>query len=286
MSGWASSGRRPISTRRGGVDGCCCCMPGRCSRCPAGGIPGPAGRPRIPADHAGRGAARHRSPGGRRPGGARCAGGGRCRARGAAGKRHPAAPAALSATTALPTPTPVRGRLHRRPRRRAASHAAQHAGPAGHRHRPGDRGARPRAAVRRFRRGRPCEFPGGARRDLRPAGSQRRRQIDHVPHAMRGCCAPAAARPGSPDGTLLHAPADARARIGYMAQRFSLYAELSVLANLRFFARVYGLRGPARARAIDAALDRFGLREGDAKHRRRPAARRQAAARAGGGPDA
>ncbi|MEJ1977125.1 MAG: ATP-binding cassette domain-containing protein [Acetobacteraceae bacterium] len=58
---------------------------------------------------------------------------------------------------------------------------------------------------------------------------------------------------------LLHAPANARARIGYMAQRFSLYAELSVLANLRFFARVYGLRGAARARAIDEALDRFEL---------------------------
>jgi ABC-2 type transport system ATP-binding protein len=58
---------------------------------------------------------------------------------------------------------------------------------------------------------------------------------------------------------LLHAPAEARARIGYMAQRFSLYAELSVLENLRFFARVYGLRGRARAEALSGALERFEL---------------------------
>jgi ABC-2 type transport system ATP-binding protein len=58
---------------------------------------------------------------------------------------------------------------------------------------------------------------------------------------------------------LLRAPAQARARIGYMAQRFSLYAELSVLENLRFFARVYGLHRAAQSRAIDAALASFEL---------------------------
>jgi len=58
---------------------------------------------------------------------------------------------------------------------------------------------------------------------------------------------------------LLRAPAAARGRIGYMAQRFSLYAELSVLENLRFFARVYGLGPFARRAAIDEALQRFDL---------------------------
>jgi ABC-2 type transport system ATP-binding protein len=58
---------------------------------------------------------------------------------------------------------------------------------------------------------------------------------------------------------MLHAPAAARARIGYMAQRFSLYAELSVRENLRFFARVYGLNRAAQARANDGALQRFEL---------------------------
>jgi ABC-2 type transport system ATP-binding protein len=61
------------------------------------------------------------------------------------------------------------------------------------------------------------------------------------------------------DADLLRAPAKARARIGYMAQRFSLYGELSVSENLRFFARVYGLSHQMRERAIDAALNAFDL---------------------------
>jgi ABC-2 type transport system ATP-binding protein len=59
---------------------------------------------------------------------------------------------------------------------------------------------------------------------------------------------------------LLHAPAEARARIGYMAQRFSLYGELSAIENLNFFARVYGLGRRARAVAVEQALERFELR--------------------------
>lgn len=58
---------------------------------------------------------------------------------------------------------------------------------------------------------------------------------------------------------LLKAPAKARMRIGYMAQRFSLYASLTVLQNLRFFAGAYGLTGRKREERIQWALSEFGL---------------------------
>jgi ABC-2 type transport system ATP-binding protein len=58
---------------------------------------------------------------------------------------------------------------------------------------------------------------------------------------------------------LRRAAAKARGRLGYMAQRFSLYANLTVAENLRFFASTYGLEGKARATRLDWALDTFEL---------------------------
>jgi len=55
------------------------------------------------------------------------------------------------------------------------------------------------------------------------------------------------------------AAASARSRIGYMAQRFSLYADLSVRENLRFFSSAYGLYGKAQRDRIDWALQEFEL---------------------------
>lgn len=51
----------------------------------------------------------------------------------------------------------------------------------------------------------------------------------------------------------------ARAALGYMAQKFSLYAELSVAQNLDFFAGAYGLGGARARAAIERVVDVFEL---------------------------
>jgi ABC-2 type transport system ATP-binding protein len=58
---------------------------------------------------------------------------------------------------------------------------------------------------------------------------------------------------------LRRAAAEARAHIGYMSQKFSLYANLSVLQNLKFFSGAYGLSGRRRRDRIDWVLNRFEL---------------------------
>ena len=70
------------------------------------------------------------------------------------------------------------------------------------------------------------------------------------------------------DGTCLVAGKDlrkagseARRRIGYMAQKFSLYGEISVRQNLNFFSSVYGLKGRHRRRQIEWAMDTFELHQ-------------------------
>jgi ABC-2 type transport system ATP-binding protein len=53
--------------------------------------------------------------------------------------------------------------------------------------------------------------------------------------------------------------ATARGRLGYMAQKFSLYGDLSAAQNLRFFAGVYGLTGERKRRKIEQMVDVFAL---------------------------
>jgi ABC-2 type transport system ATP-binding protein len=55
--------------------------------------------------------------------------------------------------------------------------------------------------------------------------------------------------------------APARARLGYVAQKFSLYGPLSVTENLEFFASAYGLRGEHRRARIGWAMEQFELGE-------------------------
>jgi ABC-2 type transport system ATP-binding protein len=57
-----------------------------------------------------------------------------------------------------------------------------------------------------------------------------------------------------------HARASARERIGYVAQKFSLYGQLTVVENLDFFASAYGLRGGRKRERIDWALEQFELK--------------------------
>ncbi|ELQ6169625.1 ABC transporter ATP-binding protein [Cronobacter dublinensis] len=51
----------------------------------------------------------------------------------------------------------------------------------------------------------------------------------------------------------------ARQRLGYMAQKFSLYGNLTVEQNLRFFSGVYGLRGRAQQEKMARMSEAFGL---------------------------
>ncbi|HUW50625.1 MAG TPA: ATP-binding cassette domain-containing protein [Sulfuricella sp.] len=58
---------------------------------------------------------------------------------------------------------------------------------------------------------------------------------------------------------LRHAPAAARARIGYMSQKFALYGHLSVMENLRFFSSAYGLSRKQAEQRMHWAMDEFDL---------------------------
>ena len=58
---------------------------------------------------------------------------------------------------------------------------------------------------------------------------------------------------------LTSASAEARQALGYMPQKFSLYGDLTVAANLRFVAGAYGLSGVVARTAIDGVVESLSL---------------------------
>lgn len=59
---------------------------------------------------------------------------------------------------------------------------------------------------------------------------------------------------------LQKAPSEGRAQIGYMAQKFSLYGNLSVSQNLDFFSGIYNLTGKRRHDRIGEMIETFNLK--------------------------
>ncbi|MGP4771405.1 ATP-binding cassette domain-containing protein [Acinetobacter sp. PFS20] len=56
------------------------------------------------------------------------------------------------------------------------------------------------------------------------------------------------------------ARAEARAKVGYVSQKFALYSNLTVLENLKFFGGAYGLSGKKLNQQIDKALQQYDLK--------------------------
>lgn len=56
------------------------------------------------------------------------------------------------------------------------------------------------------------------------------------------------------------APSEARAQIGYMAQKFSMYGNLSVKQNLEFFSGIYNLKKTQKSKMIKQMIDIFNFK--------------------------
>lgn len=74
-----------------------------------------------------------------------------------------------------------------------------------------------------------------------------------------GLAAPTSGRASVAGADIAREPERVKRSIGYMSQRFSLYLDLTVEENLRFFAGAYGLGGARRDRRVQAALELAGL---------------------------
>ena len=181
--------------------------------------------------------------------------------------RHRSRRPAARAPTALGAPgaeartggAALRGCVRGAARRRAAKANRSLDGKVGRAatRRRGGRGQGPDQDIRRLHRREPHRFRDSSRRDFRPARRQRRRQVHHLQDAVRPAASRLPARRTSAASISIARPRPARAQLGYMAQKFSLYGDLSVAQNLAFFAGAYGLGGGAKRDAIDRMVEAF-----------------------------
>ena len=77
---------------------------------------------------------------------------------------------------------------------------------------------------------------------------------------MCGLLHPTSGRASVAGYDVVASPEQIRHNIGYMSQKFSLYADLTVLENLRFFAGMYGVSSDIVKERIGWALEMAGLR--------------------------
>lgn len=61
--------------------------------------------------------------------------------------------------------------------------------------------------------------------------------------------------------SLEKSPSDARSLIGYMAQKFSLYNNLTVMQNLRFFSGIYPVPSNKQDEVINGMITTFNMQE-------------------------
>ena len=59
--------------------------------------------------------------------------------------------------------------------------------------------------------------------------------------------------------SLKQSPSQARQQLGYMAQKFALYGQLTVAQNLQFFSGIYGLRGARQQQMMAQMVEAFDL---------------------------
>src|ERR1017187_4522550 len=82
--------------------------------------------------------------------------------------------------------------------------------------------------------------------------------------AMRMLCG--LSRPSSGEATVAgidvyHNPEDIKKNIGYMSQKFSLYEDLTVLENIKFYAGIYGLSDKDIKEKSNELVEKLGLQE-------------------------